>query len=404
MPYPLPRHKRLLATRAAALLILLPLGACDGVLLPGAGDPARAADRAFGAGRVRWFTPDRVGGWTMRPEVSGTHVYFERDLELDRNDQVVDRAQLVALDRETGAVSWARTMGTAENAVVAGNVVAAVWGSLAMFERATGAPLSVFRYGGTSLSGNVATDGARFYVTSHNGHVLAVDPATGAADWDVKLAGPGSTAAGFGTALHGELLAVTMKHFGSAPVWADSGIVAVLDRASGAVRWRASVGDGRDPGITNPPVVAGDLLVTRGGNDVRAWDLRSGAPRWRHDASGSSGANYGGSGLAVCEGLVIAPTGDLEIVALDAATGKVRWKVRADDLGSLSSLECSYGTVLALGSGFAVYDARSGARRARYPIRDPYDGEREFMIAAVTRDAEFMYVSTTYGWAKITAP
>jgi outer membrane protein assembly factor BamB len=401
MPCPRLRGKLRLATFAAA--ILLPLGACDSVLLPGTatGDPARAAEVAFGAARVRWYTPDRVGGWTMRPELTGTHVYFERDLELGRKDQVVNRAQLVALDRETGAVSWAQTMGTAENAAVAGNVVGAVWGSLAMFERTTGAPLSVFRYGATSLSGNVVTDGARFYVTSHNGHVLAVDPATGAAEWDVHLAG---SAAGFGTALHGDLLAVTMKHFGSAPVWGDSGIVAVLDRNSGAVRWRAAVGEGRDPGITNPPVVAGDLLVTRGGNDVRAWELRSGAPRWRYDASGTSGANYGGSGLAVCEGLVIAPTGDLEIVALDAATGKVRWKVRADELGSLSSLECSHGTVLALGSGFAVYDARSGARRARFPIREPYDGEREYMIAAVTRDAEFIYVSTTYGWAKITAP
>ncbi len=403
MPYPPLRRKQLRATFAA--VVLLSLGACDSVLLPGAsaGDPARAADLAFGAARVRWYTPDQVGGWTMRPELTGTHVYFERDLELGRNDQVVNRAQLVALDRETGAVSWAQPMGTAENAAVAGNVVGAVWGSLAMFERETGAPRQVFRYGTTSLSGNVVTDGARFYVTTHNGHALAVDPAGGTAAWDVDLAGSG-TAVGFGSALHGELLAVTLKHFGTPTAPADSGIIAVLDRATGAVRWRRSVGDGRDPGITGPPVVAGDLLITRsGGHDVRAWELRSGTPRWRFDARGS-GAGYAGSGLAACEGLVIAPTGDLGIVALDAATGAVRWKAAAADLGSLSSLECSYGTVLALGSQFAVYDARSGTRRARFPIRDPYDGGREFMIAAVTRDAEFLYISTTYGWAKITAP
>jgi outer membrane protein assembly factor BamB len=339
----------------------------------------------------------------MRPHLAGSHVYFERDLELGRNDQVVNRAQLVALDRETGALQWAQTMGTANNAAVAGNVVGAVWGSLAMFDRATGAPLPLFRYGATSLSGNVVTDGARFYVTTHNGHVLAVNPATSAAEWDADLAGPGMTV-GFGAALHGELLAVTLKHFGSRMAPGDSGIVAVLDRTAGTVRWRASVGDGHDPGITGPPVVAGELLVTRsGGHDVRAWELTSGTPRWRFDARGS-GAAYSGSGLAVCEGLVIAPTGDLGIVALDAATGRVRWKAAAADLGSLSSLECSYGTVLALGSRFAVYDARSGTRRARFPIRDPHLSEREFMIAAVARDAEFLYVSTTDGWAKITAP
>jgi outer membrane protein assembly factor BamB len=398
------RRKQLPAIATAALVLLL--GACDTVTLPGAGagDVARAAELAFGAERVRWYTPDRVGGWTMRPEIAGPHVYFERDLELSRTGQVVNRAQLVALDRETGAVSWAQTMGTAGNAAVAGTVVAAVWGSLPMFDRATGAPLPVFRYGATSLSGNVVTDGARFYVTTHNGHALAVDPATGTADWDTGLAGPG-TAVAFGSALHGELLAVTLKRFGSPAAPGDSGIVAVLDRATGAVRWRVAVSDGRDPGITDAPVDAGDLLVTRsGGHTVRAWDLRSGTPRWRFDGGGSGGVVYGGSGLAVCEGLVIAPTGDLGIVALDAATGTVRWKAGAADLGSLSSLECSHGTVLALGSRLAVYDARSGARRARFPIREPLDGERAFMIASVARDAEFLYVSTTYGWAKITAP
>jgi len=394
------RHKLL---PAIAFALLLPLAACARVLLPSANDGARAADLAFGAARVRWYTPDRVGGWTMRPEPAGSHVYFERDLELSGSGQVVSRAQLVALDRETGALSWAQTMGTAENAAVAGNVVAAVWGSLPMFDRANGAPFAVFRYGAMSLSGNVVTDGTRFYVTSHDGHALAVNPATGAADWDTGLAGPGS-AAGFGSVLHGDLLAVTLKRFGTATAPGDSGIIAVLDRATGAMRWRVAVGDGREPGITDPPVVAGDLLVTRGGHAVRAWDLRSGAPRWRFDATRSGGVTYGGSGLAVCEGLVIAPTGDLGIVALDAATGAVRWKAAASDLGSLSSLECSYGTVLALGSQFAVYDARSGTRRARFPIREPVVGERQFMIAAVARDAEFLYVSTTYGWAKITAP
>jgi outer membrane protein assembly factor BamB len=403
MGWNMPRLRRKLLP-PIAFALLLPLAACvDRVVLPRANDGARAADLAFGAARVRWYTPDRVGGWTMRPELAGQHVYFERDVELSGGGQVVSRAQLVALDRETGALSWAQAMGTAENAAVAGNVVAAVWGSLPMFDRTTGAPLAVFRYGATSLSGNVVTDGARFYVTSHDGHALAVNPATGTAEWDVGLAGSGS-AAGFGAALHGDLLAVTLKRFGSPTAPADSGIVAVLDRATGAVRWRVSVGDGRDPGITDPPVVAGDFLVTRGGHDVRARELRSGAPRWRFDASGTGGVAYGGAGLAACEGLVIAPTGDLGIVALDAATGAVRWKAAASDLGSLSSLECSFGTVLALGSEFAVYDARSGSRRARFPIREPVVGERQFMIAAVARDAEFLYVSTTYGWAKITAP
>jgi outer membrane protein assembly factor BamB len=266
----------------------------------------------------------------MTPELSGSHVYFERDLHLSSTGTVLSRAKLVAMDRETGAEMWAQPIVSGENAAVAGNVIGAVWGSLPMFDRVTGASLPVFRYGEMSLSGNVASDGERFYVLTHNGHALAVNPARGTAQWDANLAGSGASV-GFGVGVAGDAVAATLKHFGSA----------------------AAPGD---------------------------------------------------SGLASCEGMVIAPTGDLAIVALDAATGAARWRVNAEDLGSLSSLDCSYGTVLARGSRLAVLDARSGARRARYPIRDPDDGRREFMIAAVTRDADFLYISTTYGYAKVDAP
>jgi outer membrane protein assembly factor BamB len=392
------RVRRVILALAAALA----LGACDDLLVP-MRDPTAAADLAFGASRVEWFVPDPVGGWTMQPALTATHVYFERDAEITPAGTVVKRAQLVALDRATGAPSWAQTMGTAENAAVAGDVIGAVWGSLPMFDRVTGAPLPVFRYGETSLSGNVVSDGERFYVLTHDGHALAVSPRSGAADWDVDLARPGS-ATGFGVALEGDALAVTLKHFGHATTARDSGIVAVLDRATGAVRWRAEVGGGHDPGITDPPVITAGLVVARtGGHDVRAWDLGTGALRWRVDARRTA-ANYGSSGLAACDGMVIATTAELGIVALDARTGAVRWQARSDDLGSLSTLECSYGTVLARGSGLAVYDARTGERRARYPIRDPDDGRRQFMIASVTRDAEFLYISTTYGYAKVRAP
>ncbi len=381
---------------------LLALAACDTPLGPLAGGGGTAADQAFGAAHVRWFIPDPVGGWTMHPALAGPYVYFERDLHLSSTGAVLDRAQLVALDRETSAEVWAQPIVTGENAVVAGDVIGAMWGSLPMFHRLTGAPLPVFRYGQQSLSGNAATNGTHFYLLTHDGHALALDPGAGTPRWDTDLAGANS-ATGFGVAVADGVLAVTLKHFGSAAAPGNSGIVAVLDARTGAVRWRAAVGDGHDPGITDPPVIIGDRVVTRGGSDVRAWDLRTGAPRWRFDARGS-GVQYSGSGLASCEGLVISPTGDLRIAALDAVTGSVRWKAAAQDLGSLMSLECSHGTVLARGSGLAVYDARDGARRARYPIRDPYDGRREFMIAAATRDAGFLYISTTYGYVKVDAP
>ena len=60
--------------------------------------------------------------------------------------------------------------------------------------------------------------------------------------------------------------------------------------------------------------------------------------------------------------------------------------------------------VLALGGGLRVFDAATGARRAVYPRREPPFNGREFMITAVANDGEFLYIATTYGFAKVRAP
>jgi outer membrane protein assembly factor BamB len=369
-------------------------------------DPRRAvafAERIFGAGRVRWFTPDSVGAWTMHPLLDGTRVYFERDLPLLASGAVLGKKEIRALDRATGAVLWKAPFVSAENAAVAGSVVGASWGALPMFDRVSGAPAHVYRFSGTSLSSNLVSDGARFYVGSHNGHVVAVDPRTGTADWDRDLAGGPSTVA-FGLALSGDALAVTLKHFRERGAPTDSGIVAVLDRATGAPRWRVALGGGTtDEAIVDEPVIASGLVVAlTQGHEVHAFELGTGRTRWRRSISFSM-VRYGSNGLSACDGMVMAATGDLGVVALDAATGAIRWRQRDLGAGSLSRVDCSHGTVIVRGSTMRVLDARTGALRARYPLREP-DGPREFYITSATRDAESLYIGTTYGYARVDAP
>lgn len=391
------------ARAAAPLLALLALPGClfdIPTVQDGETDFAKAA---FGADAVVWSTPDSVGGGGMQPELNGGHVYFERDLNIGPGGTVRAASQVLALDRGTGALLWhGQLTAAAENAAVAGGRVGAVWGSLAIFDPANGTRNHLYRFGTTSLATNVVSDGARFYVGSHDGHAIAVDPATGTAAWTTDLA-PAGDATAFGVALEGDALAVGLKHFGSGSAPGDSGIVAVVERGTGAVRWRAAVTGARDPGIADPPVITHGLVIAAThSHHVYAFDLRTGEVRWRADASFTPQV-YASSGLAACEGMVIVPTGDLGLVALDAATGAVRWRRGDLEEGSLRSVQCLHGTVLTLGAGLRVFDARTGAPRATYPIDEPAIN-RDFWINSATRDEQFLYVGTTVGFAKVRAP
>lgn len=398
-----PMHRFHPFRSAAAGLVLFALSGClwDTPLTPR--EDARVGEVAFGRSALVWFTDDSAGGGSMKPVLNGAHVYFER--EVSRRGGTYDSpSQLIALGRGTGAEAWASPMTAAHNAAVAGGRVGAVWGSLVIVDPATGARRHQYIVPQTTLNTNVATDGARFYAATHDGRAVAVDPATGATVWETELAG-GRTLSGFGVSVAGEAVAVSLKYFAWRAPDVDSGFVAVLDRGTGALRWRARIQGAADPGVVEAPQIVGDVVIAvTQGHDVRAYDLQTGALRWQLDASfASADTEYGSRGLASCDGMVIVPTGNLGVVALDAATGAVRWRLGDLGEGSLYSLQCSHGTVLTLGAGLRVFDARTGQRLAAYPRDEPVT-EREFWINSVVRDADHLYVGTTYGFAKVRAP
>lgn len=359
-------------------------------------------ERIFGAGKVRWFIPDSVGAWTMHPLLDGSQVYFNRVRPISATGAVLGPAELRALDTATGALVWKGTIVSAQNAAVAGNVVGAVWGSLPIFERATGMPTHLFSYAPTSLSSNVVSDGVRFYVGSHDGNVLAVDPTSGAVVWNQRVAGGPSTVAHYLAVSDGHL-AVTLKHFRTAGAASDSSIVAVLDRETGVLRWRTAfaAAPGSD-GVQAPVITNGKVIFATHRHAIHAFDLATGAQRWHHNVVFST-LPYGSNGLDVCDGMVIMATGDLGLIALDETSGATRWRLPDLQDGSLARLECSYGTVLVRGSSLRVFDARTGALRARYPVRE-LGGAREFYITSATRDQESLYIGSTYGYARVIAP
>lgn len=351
------------------------------------------ADSAFGKDAVEWVVDDTAGAWTMEPELDEIHVYFESDA-----------GHLVALDRTSGALKWKGDIIAAQNAAIAGEFVAAIWGGLEVFHRSTGQQRYRFVYPNTSLNSNVESSGGRFHMLTHHGRAVAIDAADGSIEWDTNLAG-GSGTGGFGVAVAGEMIIATLKHFQTSPEGADTGIVAALSASIGAVRWRVTINPDsfQHAGIVRPAVLSGsNVIVKTQGHDVFAFDIATGERRWKFDADYGS-PTMGSDGLSACNGRVILATGDLGLVALDAATGAIQWKVPDLEQGSLRSIRCSHGTVLVLGS-MLVLDAATGRRLATYPIVDPGAFDAPFWITGATRDESSLYIATTRGYAKVAAP
>lgn len=94
--------------------------------------------------------------------------------------------------------------------------------------------------------------------------------------------------------------------------------------------WRAPIGAGGGfrRKITAQPVVAGGRVYAMDSNAVvSAFDLRSGARRWRTEtkAKKDRSSNVGG-GIAIEAGVLVASTGRGDVLALDAATGATKWR------------------------------------------------------------------------------
>ncbi len=99
--------------------------------------------------------------------------------------------------------------------------------------------------------------------------------------------------------------------------------------------WRSDIGKGGGyrRKITSQPVVAGGRVFTMDSNaTVSAFDVAKGSRIWRFDTTPEDdrGTNVGG-GIAVDGGVLYASTGRGEILALDAATGELKWRQKLEN-------------------------------------------------------------------------
>jgi alcohol dehydrogenase (cytochrome c) len=89
-------------------------------------------------------------------------------------------------------------------------------------------------------------------------------------------------------------------------------------------------GMGLKPAIKSTPLEIGGVLYFSMPNQVWAIDARTGREIWTYTTK--SGSAIGNRGVAVRNGTVYVETPDSHLVALDAATGKEKWRVEFADV------------------------------------------------------------------------
>jgi outer membrane protein assembly factor BamB len=153
---------------------------------------------------------------------------------------------------------------------------------------------------------DVTVAGGRLYLGTHDGRVLALDPARGDRAWEF---------ASGDSVLGAPVVDAGRVFFGS-----FDGHVYALEADSGKLLWKQ---DTRAP-VVSTPAVAGDRLVV--GNrayDLLGLDARTGAPAWTRYIWFS----WVESSAVVRDGLAYVGSSDAAAVyAFDARTGERRWK------------------------------------------------------------------------------
>ncbi|MET7477360.1 PQQ-binding-like beta-propeller repeat protein [Streptomyces sp. NPDC005648] len=272
-------------------------------------------------GLVRWSTSEI--GHLAAPAASGDTVYVAGQGRYGGN-------KFYALDTADGRVRWRRRIPAVSltSPVVADGLVHHVDGSrhLRTFDAATGRRRRRVRYrrGGANLAGPVLADGT-LYVVEDGGTVRALDPATGAVRWQRPTGVDGAVT----PLVHDGTLYLGGRHHRE---------VHALDAATGEQRWSAWPYLVRG-GFDTTPAIHGDTLYIAG-SDSRLYALNAttGKARWRVTADSSIR-----SAPVVADGKVYFGTRLGQVWAIRADNGQVRWQAKAG--GDVRSLAVADGRV-----------------------------------------------------------
>ena len=223
------------------------------------------------------------------------------------------------------------------------------------------------------VNSSPAVAGDTVYVVSLDGNLYAVDAATGKQRWSFASQGEHRfTAAGmFGTKPATEVMPDQWDFFLSSPAVAGGAVyfgsgdghVYAVDAATGALKWKFKTGDVVH---SSPAVSAGIVYVGSWDTYFYALDAATGALKWKfktgEDAKIHLMTGIQGS-ATVANGAVYFGCRDANFYALDARTGALKWKVANNGSWVIASPAIAQGVVYYTTSDshrFQAVDADSG--------------------------------------------
>jgi outer membrane protein assembly factor BamB len=189
-------------------------------------------------------------------------------------------------------------------------------------------PVSIVSSGSPTLAG-----GTLYVSQSDPGIVTAIDAVTGQRRWQSTVGMMGATS----PAVAGGL--VFVEAAGRPMGGSDTDYLIALDAATGTERWRYESGRIED---SSPAVANGTVYVATADGSLRAIDALTGSERWRFDLTAPDPASPRPKTVdryaipsapvspAVADGIVYATSREGVLFAVDAVTGRQRWRFQSD--------------------------------------------------------------------------
>jgi glucose dehydrogenase len=280
----------------------------------------------------------------------------------------------MALDPESGAEQWRRSIGLAEAGAVhvgcGDGALVAAWtqGLISRLDPATGETL--WQRDGVAAPAEPLVSGGRCHVWLRSGRLLALDVADGALAWEFDCRELVGEQRGQVWREARYLPAVTVggRIVTGASLDQQMHVVA-LDPPSGELLWRRR--SGRDPSNSHMQLLAlhEEHVLLTGMAYTRALAVASGEQRWQHKQYSH--------GLAAITGQILVLAARDAVLLLDASTGQAVAKLPGVMAGS--------GIAVDAGAGELRVYALSGERASAWRLPSEHGGALERRGEAGTR-------------------
>jgi outer membrane protein assembly factor BamB len=155
-----------------------------------------------------------------------------------------------------------------------------------------------------------ASDGARVYAGSVDGHVKAWDAVTGKLVWQIKTNLPLAAGPGYGD--------------GVLALGSSDGDLILLDAASGEEKWRDAVGS---EVLASPAIGSGIVVLRSVDGRLRGFSVRDGSTIWTVDQDLPSLTVRGNTVPSLAGNVVVAGFNNGRVGAFEVSNGDAAWEV-----------------------------------------------------------------------------